>query len=153
MISNIVTPIILATCVYNLISTIDMYMFYLVCGDGAKSISAFGAYGGEYIILQNVPVALASAMSTASIPNISSAWLFKDTAEVKKQIAQGTKVIMLILIPSAVGMSILAVPIIQAIFPIPSKNVRWHPLLSKHRDCFWPSPYLLGLPSFLKLSV
>ena len=100
MISNIVTPIILATCVYNLISTI-----------------AFGAYGGEYIILQNVPVALASAMSTASIPNISSAWLFKDTAEVKKQIAQGTKVIMLILIPSAVGMSILAVPIIQAIFP------------------------------------
>lgn len=70
MISNIVTPIILATCVYNLISTIDMYMFYLVCGDGAKSISAFGAYGGEYIILQNVPVALASAMSTASIPNI-----------------------------------------------------------------------------------
>ena len=117
MISNIVTPIILATCVYNLISTIDMYMFYLVCGDGAKSISAFGAYGGEYIILQNVPVALASAMSTASIPNISSAWLFKDTAEVKKQIAQGTKVIMLILIPSAVGMSILAVPIIQAIFP------------------------------------
>ena len=56
-------------------------------------------------------------MSTASIPNISSAWLFKDTAEVKKQIAQGTKVIMLILIPSAVGMSILAVPIIQAIFP------------------------------------
>ena len=117
MISNIVTPIILATCVYNLISTIDMYMFYLVCGDGAKSISAFGAYGGEYIILQNVPVALASAMSTASIPNISSAWLFKDTAEVKKQIAQGTKVIMLILIPSAVGLSILAVQIIQAIFP------------------------------------
>ena len=58
-----------------------------------------GLMGVEYIILQNVPVALASAMSTASIPNISSAWLFKDTAEVKKQIAQGTKVIMLILIP------------------------------------------------------
>ena len=44
-----------------------------------------GLMGVSYIILQNVPVALASAMSTASIPNISSAWLFKDTAEVKKQ--------------------------------------------------------------------
>lgn len=117
MISNIVTPIILATCVYNLISTIDMYMFYLVCGDGIDSINAFAAYGGEYIILQNVPVALASAMSTASIPSISSAWLFKDTALVKKQIAQGTKIIMLILIPSAIGMSVLAAAIIQAIFP------------------------------------
>ena len=117
MIANIVTPIILATCVYNLISTIDMYMFYLICGDGTNSINAFGAYGGEYIILQNVPVALASAMSTASIPTISSAWLFKDTTEVKKQINQGTKIIMLILIPSALGMCVLAHPIIQAIFP------------------------------------
>lgn len=68
-----------------------MYMFYLVCGDGAKSISAFGAYGGEYIILQNVPVALASAMSTASIPNISSAWLFKILLKLKNKLLKEQK--------------------------------------------------------------
>ena len=116
MISNIVTPIILATCVYNLISTIDMYMFYLVCGDGAKSISAFGAYGGEYIILQNVPVALASAMSTASIPAISSSWSLKNYRETREHIRSGIRVTMMLLIPAAVGMSVLAYPIIGILF-------------------------------------
>ncbi len=117
MILNIVTPIIFATCIYNLVSTIDMYIYYFTIGETVESITLFGVYSGEYIVLQNVPVALASAMSTASIPAISSAWSLKDYKQTKEHIKSSTRVTMMILIPSAVGMSVLAFPIMGILFP------------------------------------
>lgn len=117
MILNIVTPIIFATCVYNIVSTIDMYLYYFAMGTSADAVTMWGVYSGEYIVLQNVPVALASAMSTASIPAISSSWSIKDIKQVKEHIRSGMRITMLILIPSAVGMSVLAYPIMGLLFP------------------------------------
>lgn len=117
MILNIVTPIIFATCIYNLVTTIDMYLFYFAMGTGKDAITMFGVYSGEYIVLQNVPVALASAMSTASIPAISSSWAIKDYRQTKEHIRSGIRVTMMVLIPSAIGMSVLAFPIIGMLFP------------------------------------
>jgi Uncharacterized membrane protein, putative virulence factor len=117
MILQIVTPIIFATCIYNLVSTIDMYIYYFAAGESVQTFTLYGVYSGEYIVLQNVPVALASAMSTASIPAISSSWSIKDYRQTKEQIRSGIRVTMMILIPSAVGISVLAFPIIGMIFP------------------------------------
>lgn len=117
MILNIVTPIIFATCIYNMITTVDMYIFYGILGDSTEIVTLYGVFSGEYMSLQNVPVALASAMSTASIPAISSAFSIKDYAQVKENIRSGINVTMLILIPAAVGMSVLAYPIMGLLFP------------------------------------
>lgn len=121
MILNIVTPIIIATCIYNLVSTIDMYIYYFAMSfqnvSSVQVAKQYGIYTGEYIVLQNVPVALASAMSTASIPAISTSWATKDVKEVIKNIKSGISITMLILIPSAVGLAVLAYPIIGLIFP------------------------------------
>ena len=90
---HIIAPIILATCVYNLVTTIDMYIFYFAQSfhhiDKITYISNYGVYAGKYIVLQNVPVALASAMSTASIPSISSAWALGNVKEAKAHITSG----------------------------------------------------------------
>ena len=95
MILSIVTPIIFATCIYNLVTTIDMYIFYFAQSfhhiDKITYISNYGVYAGKYIVLQNVPVALASAMSTASIPSISSAWALGNVKEAKTHITSGFK--------------------------------------------------------------
>ena len=100
MIMHIIAPIILATCVYNLVTTIDMYIFYFAQSfhhiDKITYISNYGVYAGKYIVLQNVPVALASAMSTASIPSISSAWALGNVKEAKEHITSGLSVTMLI---------------------------------------------------------
>ena len=117
MILNIVTPIIFATCIYNLVTTIDMYIYYYAMGTGVEAVTMFGVYSGEYIVLQNVPVALASAMSTAAIPAISSSWAIKNYKETKEHIRSGIRVTMMVLIPSAVGMSVLAFPIMGILFP------------------------------------
>ena len=121
MIMHIIAPIILATCVYNLVTTIDMYIFYFAQSfhhiDKIAYISNYGVYAGKYIVLQNVPVALASAMSTASIPSISSAWALENVKEAKEHITSGLSVTMMILIPAAIGMAALAYPIMGVLFP------------------------------------
>lgn len=121
MIIHIITPIILATCVYNLVTTVSMYIFYFTQSfhgiDRITYYSYYGIFSTKYITLQNVPVALASAMSTAAIPSISSAWAVGNKREAKEHIRSGISVTMLILIPAAVGMTVLAYPIIGILFP------------------------------------
>lgn len=121
MILNIVTPIIVATCIYNLVSTIDMYLYYFVMEYSGMSTvevaTTYGIYSGKYIVLQNVPVALASAMSTASIPAISTAWATKNRKRTIEHVSSGIRITMLILIPASVGMAILAYPIMGLLFP------------------------------------
>lgn len=121
MIIHIITPIILATCVYNLVTTVSMYIFYFTQSfhgvDKVAYYTYYGIFSTKYITLQNVPVALASAMSTAAIPSISSAWAVGNKKEAKEHIRSGISVTMLILIPAAVGMSVLAYPIIGILFP------------------------------------
>lgn len=118
---SIVTPIILSTCVYNLIATIDMYVFYGILGwkgFTAKQIATqYGIFSGKYLILQNVPVALASAMSAATIPAISSSFALGNKKDAKESIQNSIRVTMFFIIPSAVGMAVLAHPIMGIIFP------------------------------------
>lgn len=121
MIIHIITPIILATCVYNLVTTVSMYIFYFTQSfHGVNKVAYYSYYGifsTKYITLQNVPVALASAMSTAAIPSISSAWAVGNKKEAREHIRSGISVTMLILIPAAVGMTVLAYPIMGILFP------------------------------------
>ena len=121
MILHIVTPIIIATCVYNLVSTIDMYIYYFMSNlhhlTDVESAINFGIYSGKYIVLTNVPVALASAMSTASIPAISTAYAKNDKKEPRSHIQKGITLIMILLIPMTVGMAVLAKPIMTLLFP------------------------------------
>lgn len=120
---NIVTPIIISTCIYNLVSTIDMFIFYgIMQARGVALIDVvklYGVYAGKFVVLMNVPVALASAMSTATIPAISSSYALKDLKEVRANIKNSTFITMLILIPAAVGMGVLAYPVMGLIFPQP----------------------------------
>lgn len=117
----IVTPIILSTCVYNLITIISMYIFYWVLefkGLGTVFISEqYGIFSTKYMTLQNVPVALASAMSAASIPAISSSFVTKNYRETKISIQNSIRITMFFIIPSAVGLMTLSYQIMGILFP------------------------------------
>ena len=100
-----------------------MFIFYGIMQ--ARSVALidvvklYGVYAGKFVVLMNVPVALASAMSTATIPAISSSYALKDLKEVRANIKNSTFITMLILIPAAVGMGVLAYPVMGLIFPQP----------------------------------
>ena len=75
-----------------------------------------GVYGGEYRLLSNVPVAIASSLGASMIPSIVQSRTCHRLKEVRYKIRMTIKFNMLIAIPCAVGMGVLAGPIMELIF-------------------------------------
>lgn len=116
-----ITPVILSTFVYNISATIDQTIFMDVMDyKGVLSDTAaalYGVFSTKYLTLINVPVALANSMSTAMIPAVSSAYTLENYEECNAQVKQSVHFTMLISIPSAVGLCVLAYPVMQVLFP------------------------------------
>lgn len=117
----LVTPVILSTFVYNISTTIDQTLFCDIMdfkGMAAKKASElYGVFSGKYYVLINVPVALANSMSTAMIPSVSSSYTLKDYDKCNAHVNQAIHFTMLISIPSAVGLGVMARPIMELLFP------------------------------------
>lgn len=121
MILFMVTPVILSTAIYNISTVLDQKVFYnLMSYKGAleNDISAlYGIYARKYTVLVNVPIALASAVSSAMIPGISGAYEIGDKKSACGKVKEAIQFTMLMSIPAAVGMGVLARPIMQLLFP------------------------------------
>lgn len=115
-----VTPIILSQFVYQLSGTVDLSMFGLLMGEKGfaekERMSLLGIYGGRYRLLSNVPVAIASSLGASMIPSIVLSRTARQHEEVKYKIRLTIKFNMLVAIPCAVGMGVLAGPLMQLIF-------------------------------------
>jgi stage V sporulation protein B len=120
-----IVPVIISSTVYQLSGVLDNMMFNNILD--SKGISEtirsnfLGNYSGKYRLLTNVPVAIASAIGAAMIPSIVSARVKHNHEEVENKIHAAVKFNMLIAIPSAVGMGVLASPILQLLFHDSSK--------------------------------
>ena len=114
------TPIILSQFVYQLSGSVDNSLFgQIMDAKGlaeAERATLLGVYGGEYRLLSNVPVAIASSLGASMIPSIVQSRTSHNLREVKYKIRMTIKFNMLIAIPCAVGMGVLAGPIMQLIF-------------------------------------
>lgn len=75
-----------------------------------------GIYKGKYILLSNIPVAIATATAAAIITTIAASYSKGLKAEINQKIHAAIKFNMIIAIPSAVGMGVLASPILRLIF-------------------------------------
>ncbi len=115
-----VVPIILSQTVYQLSGTVDNSMFGIIMGGkgfGEKErMELLGIYSGKYRLLTNVPVAIATSLGASMIPSIVMSKTMKKHGEVRRKIYMTVKFNMLIAIPCAVGMGVLASPILQLLF-------------------------------------
>ena len=116
-----IIPVILSTTIYNLGSLINSGVFSNIMDakgtDGDLIDTLTGMYTGNYKVIINVPIALASALSSSVIPSIVASRTRKDDEAVKGKIRSAIKVTMLVAIPSAVGIGVLAKPIMNLLFP------------------------------------
>lgn len=121
-----VTPIILATCVYNITSVVDQLLFTNILGakgfDSETIASFYGLFGYRFKPIINIPIALASATSTALIPAVASSIASGSTDDAIDKIDECVKLTMFIAIPSSVGIAVLSYPVIYALYP--SGNIR-----------------------------
>ena len=115
-----IIPVLLSTTVYNISSIIDQGIYKnlaLLQGYEASVTSkAWGVFTGKYKVLINVPLSIASAMAASTVPSLTAAFNSKDSKLVRKQINMANRFVMIIAFPCAVGIMVLASPILQLLF-------------------------------------
>lgn len=122
-----VTPIIMSTFVYNASALINQTLYLnlmqSVHGSDLEELMVInGVYDTQAVGLSNIPIAIASAMASAILPSISGSFATKNKKEVNRKIQTAIKTIMFIGIPAAMGMTVLARPIVWLLYPGISKN-------------------------------
>ena len=116
-----IIPVILSTTIYNLSGLINSGVFSNIMDfrgmDGDLIDTLTGMYTGNYKVIINVPIALASALASSVIPSIVASRTRKEPDAVRAKVRSAIKVTMLIAIPSAIGIGVLAKPIMNLLFP------------------------------------
>lgn len=114
-----VVPVILSTAIYNICDIIDNGMFNKIMtlnGMGKEKTSIWGIFTGEYKLLLNVPIALSNAMSASTVPTLASCISSGNKKAARKKIAAAMRFTMIIAFPCAVGLGVLALPIMSMLF-------------------------------------
>jgi Membrane protein involved in the export of O-antigen and teichoic acid len=115
-----VIPVILSQTIYQIGYTLDDLTFgnvMAVKGFSDQAISSWqGVFNTQYNQLVNLPVAIATALAASTVPSIVSASVAGSRREAHRKITAVLKLNMAVAIPSAVGLSVLADPVMRLLF-------------------------------------
>ncbi len=115
-----ILPVILSTVIYNISNVADQGIFNRVLlGQGytkSQYGTIWGIYTGQFRVLMNVPLALASCLAPSVVPSLTAAMANNNRPEARRKIRMSVRFTMLLTIPCAVGMAALAKPIITMLF-------------------------------------
>lgn len=119
-------PIILSSVIFNVSTTVDGALFssimqgkYKMSKDAVASL--WGIFTNKYKIMIMVPVAIATALATSIVPDFSEDMAAGNKGRVVNKIHHAIRFTMLIAIPSAVGLAVLANPVLTLLFDNVSK--------------------------------
>ena len=116
-----VLPVIISQSIYQLGYTLDDFIYgNLMELKGVDQITATdiqGVFNTQYNQMINLPTAIATAMASATLPSIVASFTRGEHDKVKIKTDSVIKVNMLIAIPSAVGLAVLAEPVMGVLFP------------------------------------
>ncbi|MDU6265742.1 MAG: polysaccharide biosynthesis protein [Anaerocolumna aminovalerica] len=117
-----VTPFILSTFIYNSTTSLNqtIYSKILINLKGMDEVSVttqYGIFAGKSVVIANIPIAIASAISSAVIPSIAGSYIQGDLTDTNRKVDKATKTTMIIAIPAAVGLAALSIPIVRLLFP------------------------------------
>ncbi len=114
-------PIIAGTAIFSFTGIIDSLMVISRIQVGGfsynEALAFFGLLSNKFNALTTLPVAIASTMATAVIPNISASVALKDHASVGEKTNLALRLAMIICVPASFGMGIFADQIYKLIFP------------------------------------
>lgn len=116
----IATPIILSSFIYNVNVTLDMKIFYWLMNRlgfaQAEYAAQYALYNRYYLVLANIPIAMAAAVASAVIPNVSAAFSTNNRQECNRKIGQSMELSMVLCAPCAIGLAVLSKPIIRLLY-------------------------------------
>ncbi|MBR1389874.1 MAG: polysaccharide biosynthesis protein [Lachnospiraceae bacterium] len=115
-----IIPVLLSTTIYNISAIIDLGIYKNVAVAQGYDIDLlddwWGIFTGKYKTIINIPIAIASAMATSCVPNLTAAYASRKKKAVRHQINVSIRFIMVIAFPCMVGVAVLASPILQLLY-------------------------------------
>ena len=114
-----VIPVIASTAIYNINSVLDGMVFgqsMKTLGLEEETSKLYGIYTGGYLVLVNVPVAIANAMSSSLIPSISRSFSRGERADVNSKISMVIRFASIVSFPCAIGLAVISVPVMGILF-------------------------------------
>ena len=116
----IVSPIILSSFIYNINGYLNGVLYSEIMGKhgvNADMISMmYAEYATYFMSIINIPLTLSSAAPTSMIPEVSALYATGDIDETRRRVDQTVQLSMFISIPCAVGLAVLAQPIVSLLF-------------------------------------
>lgn len=116
-----IIPVVLSSALYNICGILDQSIFNHVMA--AKGVAykeytkLIGMYSGKFLLLINVPLAMANALASSSIPSISTSIARKERKIiVQEKISLAIRFSMLVAIPCFVGFLVMGSPILQLLW-------------------------------------
>lgn len=118
---KIAVPITIGASVFSLTTLIDAAMIMRRLQESAgfsyrQANALWGAYTGKSITMFNLVPTLITAVSISIVPTVSAAFAKNNKEQTQSATLESLKITVLLTAPCAVGMSILAGPILTLIF-------------------------------------
>ena len=118
----VITPFMLSGVIMNLTTALNqtIYMRILIGARGmgqTATTTLYGIFSNKAVVISNIPISVATAVSSAIIPGISAAHARNDEEAARHQVGNAIRATALIAIPAAVGLCVLARPITMLMFP------------------------------------
>ena len=114
-----VLPVIMSTAIYNINDILDNFIFNRMMelkGLGVEKTSIWGVYTGKAKLLLNVPIALSNSMSASAVPALAACIASDNKKGARKRINAAMRFTTIISFPCAIGLFILAKPIVALLF-------------------------------------
>ena len=114
-------PIVAGIAVFSITNLIDMRMVTHILQDTGfsyeEALRMLGQLSGKFVVLTTLPVSVATAISIAIIPSIAESQALNEKALTKSKVNSALRFAMLICIPAAVGLSVMADQVLMFLFP------------------------------------
>ena len=114
-------PIMLSGTISNISTVLDQSFYgqYMeTAGLSDVYMSIWGSYSSIYVLLTTLPIAISTALASSAAPSIASANVTGKKEELLSKISSSIRFVMIIALPSTVGLTVLSAPIVQMFFPI-----------------------------------
>ncbi len=118
----VITPFMLSGFILNLTTSLNQTIYYRIMiqmkqMEAIASTTLYGIFSNKAVVISNIPISVATAVSAAIIPGISASFARGDKQETRRKATNATRITAMVAIPSAVGLAIMAKPITMLMFP------------------------------------
>ncbi len=144
-----ILPIVFSQTIYQISYTLDDLLFSRFMNAAGMAENAItsvqGVFNTQYNQMVNLPVSIATAMAMTLMPSIVASYVKRERREVRNKITSTVKFNMAIAFPCAVGLAVLARPMMSILFPMLGIIMRWRRIFWRpdhRRRCFMRCPPL-----------